>query len=323
QHPHRYRLRAERAEALAAERGPSRWWIRPTRKARGVRSRADPEEAEAAHEAVVVAAAALLALVLGEALPRAMRVPRGPRVADGHAAQPLRAERERRRDVEVPIEAVALVESADGEERLAARREAVALHRVTRAAGDLVPLLEVIDRAQAPRPGGSDRARAERRRERSEEIVGELDGRIELKEEPPAGDAEEGVAARALAQVAVGEHDPHARIRREREHAARDLGGRAEVEHKHLRIGREPAEDRADRALQVSRELTRQHADRPRAGRVRRTLVGQLASRRDPSQAARLEATVGARDEQRAAREVVDAPAIETRPQLVGHAQVA
>src|SRR5690242_2049905 len=112
-----------------------------------------------------------------------MGVSHDARLARRDHAQPALAQRERRRDVEVAVEAVALIETADGEERFAPRREAVALDRVAGAAGHLVPLLQVIDRTQTPRPRGADAARAKRLGEDAEEVVGQLDRWIELQQQ--------------------------------------------------------------------------------------------------------------------------------------------
>src|SRR3989442_579461 len=115
----------------------------------------------------------------------------------------LLARRERRSDVEVAVEAVALVE-ADLLEHVAARGRAVALHRVDVTRGRLVVMLEV-RRAESPGAGEADAAVRERRREDGEEIAGELHRRVELQDEAAAREAEECVPGGALAHIAVRE----------------------------------------------------------------------------------------------------------------------
>src|SRR5207237_9319809 len=87
--------------------------------------------------AVVVLAAALLALLVREGLPGPMLVPRRAIGPDRERAQTELSDGRRHRDVEVAIEAVALIEPADREKDVAAGGMAVALDRVAIAGGHL------------------------------------------------------------------------------------------------------------------------------------------------------------------------------------------
>src|SRR2546430_12100569 len=88
---------------------------------------------EAPVHPVEIAPAALEPLVLREGLPHAVRVPARTLCAEGHHAIPALADRERDGDVEISVEAVALVEAADVEQDLASSGGAVALHRLGRS----------------------------------------------------------------------------------------------------------------------------------------------------------------------------------------------
>src|SRR6266511_3438724 len=105
--------------------------------------------------AVVVLAAPLQPLLFRERLPHAVLVAPCARLAHRDGAQTTLPDRTRERDVEIAVEAVALVEPADLDEGSPPGREAVALDRMAFAGSDLVEVLEV-SRAQSPRP---DRAR--------------------------------------------------------------------------------------------------------------------------------------------------------------------
>src|SRR5919204_858529 len=111
---------------------------------------------------VEVFPAALEALLLGERFPDPVWV--AARAVGPHRTDPVPrlADGERHGDVEVPVEAVALVEAADIEQDGAAARGAVALHRVDLAAGRLVEVLEV-GGAQPPRARLADRGIGQRR----------------------------------------------------------------------------------------------------------------------------------------------------------------
>src|SRR5439155_16704556 len=116
----------------------------PGRKARAVRrSRSNHRQRKPLVHAVVVLAAALLALLVGECLPGAVLVPRRAIGPDRERAQTELPDGGRHRDVEVPIKAVALVEAADREQDVAAGGLAVPLYRVALAGGHLVEMLEV------------------------------------------------------------------------------------------------------------------------------------------------------------------------------------
>src|SRR5256886_8293617 len=122
--------------------------------------------------------AALDPLALREGLPHAVRVPARTLCAEGHHAIPALADRERDGDVEISVEAVALVEAADVEQDLASSGGAVALHRLGLSARDLVEVLEVA-RAKPPRTRLSDAALGEDLRQRAKEIAGDFDCAIE------------------------------------------------------------------------------------------------------------------------------------------------
>src|SRR5687768_10024937 len=126
--------------------------------------------------------------------------------ADRHRAQTALAQRARDRDVEIAVEAVALVEPADRDECVARRRLAVPLDRVARAIGHLIEVPEVL-RPQAPRTGDT-RARAERRIEHREQVALQLHGWVELQHQSAARGTQESVASRTLAEVAIGVDDP-------------------------------------------------------------------------------------------------------------------
>src|SRR5712664_4674141 len=68
---------------------------------------------EAAVHAVEIATAALEPLVFGQRFPHTMRVPARALGTESDQAVATLAHRERHGDVEVPVEAIALVESAD------------------------------------------------------------------------------------------------------------------------------------------------------------------------------------------------------------------
>src|SRR5438309_357988 len=116
--------------------------------------------------------------------------------AERNDAVPLLADRERDRDVQIPVEAVALVEAADLEKDLAPRRCAVALHRIRVAVRNLVKVFEVV-RTKPPWAGQAHGVIDERALERDEEIARQLHRAIELEEEPAASPAEERVARAA------------------------------------------------------------------------------------------------------------------------------
>src|SRR6185295_2163671 len=86
--------------------------------------------AEPLVHAVVILPAALVALLLGQGLPGAMSVAHCESDARGHRTQSALAHREGDRDIEVAVEAIPLVESADRDQGVTTRRLAVALDRV-------------------------------------------------------------------------------------------------------------------------------------------------------------------------------------------------
>src|SRR2546430_2589563 len=133
---------------------------------------------EAPVHPVEIAPAALEPLVLRERLPHAVWVPARTVCAEGQHAIPALADGERNGDVEISVEAVALVEAADLEQALASSGGAVALHRLGLSACDLVEVLEVA-RAKPPRTGLSDAALGEDLRQRAKEIAGDFDCAIE------------------------------------------------------------------------------------------------------------------------------------------------
>src|SRR5439155_18912166 len=217
----------------------------PSRTARAVRaSRRHHRLVEPLVHAVVVLAAALLALLVGECLPGAVLVPRRAIGPDRERAQAELPDGGRHRDIEVAVEAVALVEAADREQDVAAGGLAVPLYRVALAGGHLVEVLEV-EGPQTPR-GHDARAVAERLLEHREERSGDLDGRIELEHRSPACDAQEGAPTRALTEVAVRVVDQHARLARGElvETALRGFA-RSLIEDEHLAVGRDETKDAA------------------------------------------------------------------------------
>src|SRR5207245_1801341 len=206
----------------------------------------------------------------------------------------LLARRERRSDVEVAVEAVALVE-ADLLEDVAARGHAVALHRIDVARGRLVVMLEV-RRAESPGAGEADAAVRERRREDGEEIAGELHRRVELQDEAAAREAEECVPGGALAQIAGREDRGDARIPRgELDEAVLRIGARARVEHDDLAVARKVREDGPQAAGEVVRPVPRDDRDAPGAGRGPGCAIGELLGGRDRAARARRHATTGPR----------------------------
>src|SRR6266550_6429861 len=152
----------------------------------------------------------------------------------------LLADRQRDRDVQIPVEAVALVEAADLEKDLAPCGRAVALHGVGLAVGHLVEVLEVA-RAKAPRTDQANARIGERAVEWGEEIAGQLDRAVQLEDEPPARHPEEPVPRRALAEVAVREESLNPIIRRgELCQAVLRLGAGTRVQDEHLAVARQP-----------------------------------------------------------------------------------
>src|SRR5256885_11655843 len=148
----------------------------------------------------------------------------------------LLADRERDRDVQIPVEAVALVEAADLEKDLAPRRRAVALHRIGVAVRNLVKVFEVV-RTESPWAGQAHGAIGERALERGEEIPRQLHRAIELEEAPAASPAEERVARGALAELAVREEGVDAIVLRgEAREAVLRLRAGTRVEHEDLAV---------------------------------------------------------------------------------------
>src|SRR5438552_3529127 len=236
------------------------------------------------------------------------------------AIAPL-ARRERRSDVEVAVEAVALVE-ADLLEHVAARGRAVALHRVDVARGRLVVMLEV-RRAESPGAGEADAAVRERRREDGEEIAGELHRRVELQDEAAAREAEECVPGGALAKIAVREDRGDPRIPRgELDEAVLRIGARARVEHDDLAVARKVREHGPQAAGEVVRPVPRDDRDAPGAGRGPGCAIGELLGGRDRAARARRHATIGARHDRAVLGLVIDPVAVEGRAKPVRAAVV-
>src|SRR5919197_6240969 len=100
------------------------------------------------------------------------------------------ADRERDRDVQIPIEVVALVVSADLDEDCSRDRHAVALHRVSVARGRLVEVLEV-RRTQPEGSGDADAWVGESLGEGLEDVAGDLHRWIQLEHKPATGHAQE------------------------------------------------------------------------------------------------------------------------------------
>src|SRR5438309_11008603 len=173
--------------------------------------------------------------------------------AERNDAVPLLADRERDRDVQIPVEAVALVEAADLEKDLAPRRCAVALHRIRVAVRNLVKVFEVV-RTKPPWAGQAHGVIDERALERDEEIARQLHRAIELEEEPAASPAEERVARGALAELAISEEGVDAIVLHgEAREAVLRLRTGTRVEHEDLAVARQEAQHAGETTLEIAR----------------------------------------------------------------------
>src|SRR5712692_3374950 len=186
-----------------------------------------------------------------------MHVPARACRADGdHAVAPL-ADGERDRDIEIPVEAVALVEASDLEQDLTPRGRAVALDRFGFACRDLVEVLQV-GGAKGPRSGETDTAVGERMGQRTKEIAGDLDRAIEHEDHAASRHANQCVAARALAQIAVGEVSLDAAIpRRDVTDPSLRLSARARIEDEDLAVRGEDGEHTGETAREIAGVLAR------------------------------------------------------------------
>src|SRR4029077_2314586 len=230
---------------------------------------------------------------------------------------------ERYGDVQVSIEAIALVEAADLEKDLAPCCRAVPLDGFRFAARDLVEVLEVC-RAKTPRSRESDGRIVERTGERTEEIARDLDRAVHHEEQAASRHTYERVTGRPLAEITICEVRLHARIaRRDVCDPVLRVIARARIENEDFTIRGEKGEHAQKTAREVGRVLARHDADRPGSRRWFAPAIGKLLRGRDRSPLARRDAAIAARDHGAIGRLIVDPIAGEGPPQAVGALEIA
>src|SRR5207245_5019732 len=226
-------------------------------------------------------------------------------------------------DVEIPVEAVALVKAADLEEDLAPRGCAVALHRIRLAVRDLVEVFEV-GRAEAPRTGQPHGAIGERALERAEQIARQLHRAIELEDELPTGHAEKRVARGTLPELAVREEGVDAIVlRREAREALLRRGAGTGVQDEHLAVTRQEPQHAGETAREIGGIVARDDGDRPRSRLRRVAIVGEVFARRDGPAASGGNSPVGTRHERAIRGLILDAVTVEGAAEPIGALVVA
>ena len=235
--------------------------------------------------------------------------------AHGHGTQSALAHREGHRDVEVAVEAIPFVESADRDQSVAPRRLAVTLDRVADAIGHLVEMSEIL-RAEPPRSSDAG-PRAKRRLERREQIGQQLDRRIELQQQSPTSDAQQRVSSGAFSEIAIRVDDPDTLAPCQTVQPFGASVARALIQDQHFGVDRGEAKHGAHAAFDVLRPLVCRHRDRPGAGCALGRAIVQLARRGDRTSRSASDPSIGARDKGRVRAVILEAQAAGARPQRV------